>query len=59
MRLFIKGNLVDFEAPVYAVPDQKDKIVAFLIRNFPNIVVKEVEEPSREYGDRSGGNIAI
>jgi len=54
MRVFIKENLVDFEAPVYAVPNQRDKIISFLKKNFPEMVIKEVVEPDREYGDRSG-----
>lgn len=55
MKVFIKGNLVDLEAPIYATEQQRDKIIKFFKSTFPDIRLKEVTEPDRVFEEREAG----
>lgn len=52
MKVLIKNNLVDLEAPVCVTEEQEEKIVSFFKKNFPDVSSREVSEPEREYGER-------
>lgn len=53
MKILIKENLVDFEAPVYASEEQREKIVSFFKKNFEDVVTKDVAEPERQYSEKT------
>tara|TARA_Y100000310_G_scaffold328134_1_gene395730 strand:+ start:96 stop:479 length:384 start_codon:yes stop_codon:yes gene_type:complete len=52
MKILIKDDLVDLEAPIYASEEQKNKIIAFFKDKFPNLSTKDVVEPDREFGEK-------
>ena len=52
MKILIKNNLIDFEAPIYATEEQCKKIIDYFKENYKEIVLKEVEEPPREYSKK-------
>jgi hypothetical protein len=47
MKLIVKNQSIDFEAPVYMSEDQRDKFIDFIKKTFENVEVREVQEESR------------
>lgn len=52
MKILIKDNLVDFEAPIYACEEYRKKVMGFFKENFSDMGFKEVSEPKRTYKDK-------
>jgi hypothetical protein len=52
MIIRVNGQLVDFEAPIYATDDQRAQIKDFFHHHFPNMDFREIKEPEREYDER-------
>jgi hypothetical protein len=53
MRILTKENYVDFEAPIYMTEDQRKKFLAFMKEEFIYVEIGEVEEKSKEMGERT------
>ena len=53
MRLFVKDDYIDFEAPIQMTEDQRTKFINFMQNLFENgFTVKDVEEKTKEVGER-------
>ena len=53
MRLFVKDEYVDFEAPIQMTEEQKKIFVSFLKEEFTELEIQEnVNEKTKEMGER-------
>ena len=53
MRIFTKNGYVDFEAPIQMTEEQKNKFLSFMKKEFIDIETTDVEEKTKEMGDRT------
>ncbi len=53
MRILTKDNYVDFEAPIHMTEEQKKKFLDFMKEKFIDVETEEVEEKSKEMGERT------
>lgn len=52
MRILIKDEYLDFEAPIQMTEEQREKFIRFMKNLFGNIKVVNVIEKTKEMGDR-------
>lgn len=53
MRIFVKDEYVDFEAPIQMTEEQRKKFVLFLKEEFADLEIQEnVNEKTKEMGER-------
>jgi|TARA_Y100000310_G_C20683511_1_gene817542 hypothetical protein len=53
MRILTKDQYVDFEAPIQMTGEQEKKFLAFMKEEFIDVETEEVEEKSKEMGERT------
>lgn len=53
MKIYVTDNYLDFEAPIHMSEEQRKNFIDFMQINFPEIIVQEVYEVSKEMGSVS------
>ncbi len=52
MKIFVKGDYLDFEAPISMTEQQKEHFISFMKTEFGNIKVKNIVEPVRTFNKK-------
>lgn len=52
MIILVKGNYIDFEAPIQMTDEQKKKFIEFMNKEFENVETEKVEEKTKDMGER-------